>query len=103
MSQQITCEHCHQEHDLTTLLQERSIRPKLLEVGLQCTCGIWTHSYFTNDALKAKVTRVAGIAEEFHAKRTDAMWRRYKVAQDAYKREFEAFNYRWRRKLGMLE
>lgn len=102
-SKLITCEHCQAENSLEDILQERQVRTNLIEVGLLCPCGVWTHSYFTSPTLKERVVKLGQRVTLFQAKRTDAAWRQYKVMQDAYKAEFEAFNHRWRRKMKMLE
>ena len=99
----ITCEHCKAEHKLENILQERSVNSNLIEVGLQCTCGIWTHSYFTSPTLKQRVIKLGERIAIFQKKQTESAWQQYKTMQDAYKVEFDAFNHRWRRKLKMLE
>ena len=103
MAKFITCNHCKAESRLEDILQEREVRPKLLEVGLQCTCGIWTHSYFTSESLKAQAVKNVELLAEYQTNRAVKRWERYKTARDVYSDRFAAFNHRWRRKFGMLK
>jgi hypothetical protein len=74
----------------------------LLEVGLQCTCGIWTHSYFTNVELKQSALHQAELLAKYQAGKDSADWQKYEMARDVHRGKFQAFNHRWRRKFRML-
>lgn len=102
MNKFITCEHCKADLLLEDVLQERQIRENLYEVGLQCPCGVWTHSFFTSTELKMLAARAAEQLQKYQDKKTPLTWKQYETARDAYKVRFEKFNHRWRRKLGML-
>lgn len=102
MATLIICDVCKAEHKLEDILQERSIKDDLLEVGLLCNCGTWTHSYFTDAELKAKSVKVAELLQVYQSDKTVQHWRRYATARDVYNRQFVALNRRWRRKFGML-
>lgn len=103
MAKFITCEHCQRQATIESMLQERPIKGNLLEVGLLCECGIWTHSYFTTDEMKAKALRDMELLQAWQSNKEPAVWRRYETARDAYRNQFSAFNRRWRRKFGMLK
>lgn len=100
----ITCQTCKESHELATLLRERHLRKDdLLEVGLLCPCGMWTHAHFTNADLKAKQQRLQQQIARYQANTTLALWTQVQTMQDAYRKEFDEFNRRWRRKLGMMQ
>lgn len=98
----VVCPDCKAEHKLEDILQERNVRSNLAEVGLLCTCGQWTHSYFTSPELKAMVVKMAELLQAYQASKTDRGWKKYATARDVYGRQFAEFNRRWRRKFGML-
>lgn len=105
MSEQkwITCPECKTDHELSTLLREREVKDALLEVGLLCPCGMWTHAHFTNADLKAKQQRLQQMIARYQQNTTLALWTQVQTMQDAYRKEFDEFNRRWRRKLGMMQ
>lgn len=85
------------------MLQERQVKDDLIEIGLLCPdCADWTHAHFTNTALKTKQERLAVQIERYQERRTEAQWRQVQTMQSAYRNEFDAFNRRWRQKLGMM-
>lgn len=99
----ITCPECKESHELSTILRERQVKDDLLEVGLLCTCGMWTHAHFTNADLKAKQQRLQQQIAAYQQNKTPAMWTQVQTMQDAYRHQFDGFNQRWRRKMGMPE
>lgn len=102
--QAVVCARCGEKHAPAAMMQERRIRDDLLEMVLVCPgCGHQVHCYVDSPALRGQRQAVQEALARYRAKRTRGAWHTYQTARQAYNRQFDRHNLRWRRKLGMYE
>lgn len=103
--QTITCENCKEEYELKPNLVSLDKGKGVTQWGIRCpTCGLFTHSYFEDDDVRAARQKLQAFLERFQkepAGKKEKLFGQFTFQKKVYARIFNQEQTRLRRKYNL--